>query len=484
MSSGSAPVIAHTAPGTGTSPAGAVASLDLVSLKELRGHLQFKRPMPAISLFDRIRVEFPKLLARMSLQDFAELVSMVALSVDLPPGFSPEMRIETARRILATAKEMGVTLGHDTRRLMLAVHASVGDFEGLNKLLIEMRQTVTYISAKELLAAQSRAYLLAGRDAEGMQFWKHLRDMDNSGSPYVHLFETQVLRGSISDALHTLETMEQQFQGMMPGTRYLLRLCRLMLAQKDLDGLVRLFYACKRGRILQKHPISAAAACELALAGRFRDTLAILDVRRETKSTWTPKHTFAEIVAIEGLGDVDRLPALFGMVGRFSGDSDIEVEVANVFAKLVGPTASADHLQVQMEADSLISKPDNHVALLMLLRGYAQRADSQSVMHVLTVLMRRRLGVPLVMLVPVLEVVVDQRGGEEAVCVLESMASARLPYINQGPYYVSAATPILKRFPELESRVIGLHPSVAGLLEERQPKVEGWRETYGQTHSK
>ncbi|KAL2912722.1 hypothetical protein HK105_207830 [Polyrhizophydium stewartii] len=422
----------------------------------LKRNIALGKASPAADLFEKLTFPSPELLARLSPDEFAGLLELVAHGVDHAGNLTRKRRLEVARRIVAVAGEVGAPLGKHAVRPLLDLHAAVGDTAGVDRLLDEMRASGTDTSTPELLALQSRAHLLAGESHAAKKIWDDVVAVDPPASLSEHIFATAVLKRDISDAMRTLDTCIQQSNGALPPQRFLVDLCHVMLARRRHDGLERLFKLAAHTDALHAHPVCVRAATHLALAGRFEPVLDMLASRRaKTQSALPVSLRYAEIVARDGLGQAAKLPDLLAAIPRARSDSRIAAEAAVALTHHVGALGHPSHLHVRLATHPMLVRANQAAALQMLLRGYTETSDLVSARCVLDRMLRHRVDLPARTTVRLLELFVNKRMPDEALEILEALCattpmSAEMRRFAQ-KWANNAA--VLEQFPWLELRL-------------------------------
>ncbi|KAL2912719.1 hypothetical protein HK105_207827 [Polyrhizophydium stewartii] len=396
------------------------------SLDLLMQHIAKGRARQAIGLFNQILADAKELLGQLPPNDYVNLMSLAAFNAHLPELYTPHARLQAVKRIMTTAEEFSVRLNPDALRILAEAHANNGDFAGFEAVLDMIRQRGGNGKLPSLLAAHSRAYLIAGQEDKGMQIWDELAVGNNLAPALEHLFETHAMRGDTDGAVRTLERLVAQFPKKSVGQLTLVKVCNAILAKNDLDGLVRLFKMTEHKGVLHASLMCSRVASKLALAGRFEDALAILNVRRSLAADWRPLHTQIEIIARDGLGQNSHLPRLFMLVTRAWDDSDIHARCSAVLASHVGPISDASQLNALLESHVLIDGNDQLVVLPLLLCGYTAKGDIASMRVVFEELKNRGIRMPESMLIHMLHLVLAQSGPMEATSILQAVFGADL----------------------------------------------------------
>ncbi|KAL2912716.1 hypothetical protein HK105_207824 [Polyrhizophydium stewartii] len=437
-------------------------------LNELQASIKQGELLLALDLFDKIEVESPRMLSRLTSNGFGDLISLVAHGDAPRPVSDASVRLRIAKRISDVAKDMGMTLGSDVLCTLLELHTNAGNAAGVDDVLAKMQARRMSVDPHEALAAKCRACLIGGRMNEGMEIWGRLAESDKSPFPLKHLAETHIMRRDFGSTMRTLEELAQAHPTAHLSRPLLLQLCEMLLVEDNLDDAVRLFELSEASGILQASRFCAQIACRLALTGRFEDTLGVLDMRRDSSADWSTALTCAGIIALDGLGKVDQALALFPRIRRFRSDAKHALRAAEILVKHVGPVDSDAQLESLLASHGVLAQLSNHAALVMLLRGYIAKADLVSARFVFEELLLRPLEIPSSDLTRLVVAVLNAAGPQAAINVLSMVAKAGFPIMDRKELVFLSAIPIWDSFPNYRDRIKMVHPFLMGLAERHE----------------
>ncbi|KAL2918109.1 hypothetical protein HK105_202523 [Polyrhizophydium stewartii] len=433
------------------------SDMSLKDIRKLRRSIRYWRIKHAIEIFDKIKRKSPEALKQLSPRKFCLFVSVVTDADAFSTDCTPKQRVEAAQRIVATAKELGVTLPPSVDLSLLDGHALAGDFAGFEKLLAEMRDAGVDTETPDVLAAQSRVHLVAGDAEKGMQLWSKLAEIDKTKAPHEHLIETHILLHDVDGALLALETLLQQFSGQVPKSELYFKLFKLLTLKSDVHTIARVFARPELRDVFQQRKLCHRIAGALALGGRFQDALDILEVHRQPSSKMKEPHIVTEIVARDGLGQNDQALALFAQLGNPVYDSKITLDAGAVLVKHVGSVADADQLERVLASHEIVSKLHKHMALVMLLRGYTASGNLDSMRIAFDEILKRGLPIPSMTLKSMVALAVDQSSPNDAMRMIERILEVKMP-CSGSDFRVEMATEYLWKYcPELRPRIKQFH---------------------------
>ncbi|KAL2918056.1 oxidoreductase activity, acting on NAD(P)H, oxygen as acceptor [Polyrhizophydium stewartii] len=352
------------------------------SFKCLVRAIDKKATRSALRLFFRLEKLRPEALAQLSQHDYARLASSAVRSKELASAHTPHKRVEMAERIWAIGKRNGIPTSSMMWRAVAEGHARTGNVAAVEELLATMRSQGLDTETPRLLAAQSRAYLLAGDSDKGMAVWATLASKDDSKFPFKHLFRTHVMRSDRTAAELALEAASSRFGVEKTKADEAYDQCMMMLVYRNLEQFLRRF---EDFRMLGGVPygerwiVSQGRLVNRELFGEALGAVAAVSARHSGRSTSMIE---CDALAHFGLGKTEALPALFGEYARAS-QAGLSQRLCSMLVTLVGSLQTKEALNMALTSNEYLTALNQPDAFTALLDGYASLYDAESAQVVL-----------------------------------------------------------------------------------------------------
>ncbi|KAL2918081.1 hypothetical protein HK105_202495 [Polyrhizophydium stewartii] len=375
--------VEHAAGGLQPEPSrGQVRESAMQDFERLTTAIDRNHALTSLKMFLKLEASSPDALVELSHRDFAKLAGFVVFSNDLPTEYTPQKRVETAEHIWAISKLNKIPTSSVMWRAVAEGHARTGNVAAVEKLLATMRDQRLDDEAPHLLAAQSRAYLLAGDKEKGMAVWHTLSKKDDSTFPLEYLVRTHVMCGDTHAAELALHAMRAQFGSELLGASALREACRLFLDKQDHERFVHFFSQLRAAGGVPDGDMWVPALRHFVGTGRYAETIETSAAMKARKMNPSRIQIECEVLALVGLDRTEALPALIAEYARLS-PLGLSKKLGDIVARLLGPLRTKEAFDKALASSIYMPPLDTKELFNGLLSGYVAMNDAESVKIVL-----------------------------------------------------------------------------------------------------
>ncbi|KAL2912718.1 hypothetical protein HK105_207826 [Polyrhizophydium stewartii] len=414
--------------------------------------IKVANPVKALHAFKLLTVRGPSWLSELPPKSYEELIAFAATK-KLDKDVTLQERVKIGVIIYELSQQNGVKLSNKVHQSLFALHSSIGDFEYIERRMDELRAEGVNVDTPNMMAELCRAYMVAGKDDKGAEIWSRLVEADTSSFPLTHLLRTHILRKDIAGVEQAIKRLCAEFETEKLDKHLLTDACSLMIEKLDGDALVRLFAEPKLEQRLYEHYRFPDFVKTLNKAGRYQDVLDIFDKRWTMDLKSSIDYISVQIIACDGVGKLDLIPALLAREPSFPGNSEYASEACAVLARRTGPIKDEEQVNDLLGTHELLRRLPRASATMALMCGHTFQKDVDSAVAAFKVLIKHRARIPRNFLYNLIKMIMDERGGEAAIETLELMLVPRLR-TKEPEYSMKKATDaIVRKFPHLEKRV-------------------------------
>ncbi|KAL2918084.1 hypothetical protein HK105_202498 [Polyrhizophydium stewartii] len=379
----------------------------------------------SVNIFQTLETQSPDALAHLAPTHFSKLVYFVLFSQRLSISSDDHERHHLVECIYQRARSFGLPSTPLMLQHLAESYARVGDVAAVEKLAAAIHRHGLPVASRPILAARSRAYMVAGQSDKGMLIWGKLADLDLDFA-YTYLANTHIMLGDWRGLFTTLRSIGCPPASELLGNTAACKALGAMLQQDKMDEFFELLRMLKMPDSQKVQELWLDATRRIAVKGRFQEALDNLAAMRWYVSSRPSLKLSLEILALAGLGQTNEIKSLLRIDDRHNRRTVHNEHLPSLLVERIGGLKTKAQLAQALETDSVLQSLGSDKALPMLLRGYATAMDGESMHTVFIECLRRRVSLQGETQRLVAECALRQLGPKLSLSLFDALLTAKM----------------------------------------------------------